>query len=449
MFVKSKTLNTSVRKINNPVVPLGPTSVAKEARATSLEFIQQETVLISLNVFALVALLLLQWLFRGITDPISFDLAAGLFILRIAEQAFEAWWLRARGSGLGETCIHWYVRFSIVANIIFAGVVSLAANSVDAHYSVLLVVPIIASAFRFSLRGVAIVVTTASAVAFGEIWLYFLRNPPVDIEEFFEATTVSLVYVVVGLVVWGLTQHMRRNAANLEAAVFELEQTRDKLVAEEKFAAVGRLASSVAHEIRNPVGMITSALATARKKGTADETRQELYDIAAKEAVRLEKVTADFLSYARPKVPDKKAVSVRETLDYIASLLRTRVLPGEKTIQIASAPTLEMDADVFQLHQALTNLGLNALEYVGQGGTVVLGGTETSDMTELYVQNSGPAIPSEQVAEIFEPFYTTRPTGTGLGLSISKNICRAHGGDLRLSHNTPGCVRFTMNIPRR
>ena len=410
-------------------------------------FVQQETLLIGLNLFALTGLLVIQWLFRGITDPLSFDFVMILFVLRIVEQSGEVWWLQHCGHSLSEQGAHRYGSSSIFIHLVFAFAVSCAANSVDAHYSVLLILPIIAASFRFGLWGLTAVMGITAFLAIAETWIYFLRNPPVDVEEFFEAATVSLVYIVVGSVVWGLAKTMRANADRLQRAFGELEQARDKLVEEEKLAAAGRLASSIAHEVRNPVAMITTALATAGKAGTSESLREELYGIAAKEAARLERVTTGFLDYARPRRPEKRQFLAGETLDYVAGLIRVRAAQGTVRVAVDCPEDLLLHADPFQIQQALLNLGLNAVEYVAPGGRITLGAGQQDRQVHLYVENEGPPVPEEKVQDIFEPFYTTRPEGTGLGLPTSRNICRAHGGDLQLTCNGKGKVRFTAYLP--
>ena len=102
----------------------------------------------------------------------------------------------------------------------------------------------------------------------------------------------------------------------------ELERTRERLLAEEKLAAVGRLSRALAHEIRNPVAMIASSLATAASAGQDEAERKEMFAIAAKEAARLERLTTDFLVYARPRAPQISRANLADMLNYIATVAR-------------------------------------------------------------------------------------------------------------------------------
>jgi signal transduction histidine kinase len=184
-------------------------------------------------------------------------------------------------------------------------------------------------------------------------------------------------------------------------------------------------------------------------ESTVDEPlRLELFEIAAREAGKLEKLTTDFLSYAHTRPPDRRPVQVCTVLRYVASLARAHASGDAVTIVVACHDDLEADIDQFQVQQALLNLTLNAIEATAPGRTVTLGATRGVGATlSLYVENEGEAVAPEASARIFEPFFTTRPDGTGLGLAITRNIARAHGGDAALDVNEPGRVRFTITLP--
>jgi signal transduction histidine kinase len=430
----------------NPTTMPEATSASRTAASVSQpSFAAQERVLIGLNLFALAALALVHLVFRNVTDPVSFILVLLLFGARFLEQGGEWLWLRRYGGRLSAaTAMRWsYV--SIAANMTFAGLVSVAADSVDAHYTVLLIIPVVAAAFRLCFFHLLFTIGIAAGLAMLEIWVYFLRHPPIDVEEFFEVATEGLVFVVVGLVSWGLVNSMRRDAATLKRALDELRHTQDRLVAEEKLAAVGRLSSAIAHEIRNPVGAIVSALATGQRPELPEATRAEMHALAATEAGRLEKLTTDFLAYARTRPPDLQPIPVRDTLEYVAGLMRARAGEAPLEIRVDCAGEFRLRADGHQVQQALINLAINALEHTPADGRVVLGAAKEKGMAALFVENTGSAVPDP--ASLFEPFFTTRPNGTGLGLAISRNIARAHGGDCMLSHNISGAVRFTLMLP--
>jgi signal transduction histidine kinase len=247
-----------------------------------------------------------------------------------------------------------------------------------------------------------------------------------------------------GLLVWFLVNQLKTNQSKLKSSLELLQATRERLISEEKLAAIGRLASGVAHEIRNPVAMISSSLATATYPGTEEGEREEMFAIAARESKRLEALTADFLTYARPSPLRRSPVLMNDQLSYIAAV--TRAHAASRGVAIVSELELDLsvDLDAPQVEGALLNLVLNAIDATPSGGTVKLNASLAGNAIRIDVEGSGPAIPEADLLRIFEPFFTTKPTGTGLGLAIARSAAIAHGGDLHLSQNQDGCVIFSM-----
>jgi len=257
-----------------------------------------------------------------------------------------------------------------------------------------------------------------------------------------------LIFTLVGVIVWLLVRRLRQKELSLARNVAELAKTRKHLLEEEKLAAVGRLSSAIAHEIRNPVAMIASSLSMADEKGVTEAGRKEMLDIATKEAKRLERLTGDFLEYARPQLLEGVNGSVSDTLLYVASACKAYASETGVRLEVDAPLDLNVRMDAGKVQQALINLVKNAIEASESEQTVTLRGLTTSNGTVwLEVHNAGPTIPKETLRQIFEPFFTTKSHGTGLGLAIARNIARAHGGDLVLRVNEPGRVCFTLELP--
>jgi signal transduction histidine kinase len=259
---------------------------------------------------------------------------------------------------------------------------------------------------------------------------------------------LCVAYMLMGLLVWFLVNQLKTNQSRLKSSLELLQTTREQLISEEKLAAVGRLASGVAHEIRNPVAMISSSLATATYPGTDESERQEMFAIAARESRRLEALTADFLTYARPSPVRRSPVLMNDQLSYIAAVTRAHAASRGITIMSELEGDLVADIDTPQMEGALLNLVLNAIDATPSGGTVKLNASAAEDVLNIDVEDSGPAIPETDLPQIFEPFFTTKPAGTGLGLAIARSAAIAHGGDLHLSENRDGCVTFSMTLSR-
>ncbi len=412
-------------------------------------FVRQESILILLNLGVLALIVVAHIVFGptlGAPPPLLFMLIASRFLM----QSIELIWLTTRSEPLPPFWVTAYANFSIWMNIAFAFTLALLGGYFglpDSHYSELMAIPLVAAAFRYSLAGIIPVFFTVAALTFAEVYYYFTRNPPLQPMEFFEAANTVLIYLVVLLVTFVLVRQLRRDQHRLEDSLEVLERTRDQLVQEEKLAAIGRLSSSIAHEIRNPVAMIMSSVSLAGRPNAQLADREELCEIVFREAGRLEKLTEDFLTYARMKKPQAKQTSIRTTLDYVASVVRAKAEERAVTVTVECADDLTARVDEFQFHQALLNLVLNALDASQTGGKIHLRGAGKGGMLQLDVENAGEPIPPEIATRLYEPFFTTKPHGTGLGLAITRNILIAHRGEIQLRENEPGKICFRITVP--
>ncbi|HWQ35161.1 MAG TPA: ATP-binding protein [Blastocatellia bacterium] len=410
-------------------------------------FRQQETTLALLNLAVIAALLLVHAAFISLLGLPSRWLVLALaarFLLLIVELI----WLQRLTQPPSPALAAAWTHYSIWINIAFAFLAAHLGGAADTHYSVLMVLPVIAAAWRFSLPGTLAIAAVAIALTFLEVRLFFRSHPPAQTSEYFEAATVSLIFLVVALVVRLLVRNLRREELKLRESLAELRRTQDRLVAEEKLAAIGRLSSGIAHEIRNPVAMISSSLTMANQSSDA-ALRTEMFEIAAQEATRLERLTTEFLTYARGKEPERRRVKLGATLGYVVSLMKAQAAESNVALRLECPVEFEASVDDFQIQQALLNLLGNALDATPSGGRILIGGSvnERNELT-LFVENSGERIPDEVAARIFEPFFSTKNKGTGLGLAIVRNIAQAHRGRAELTMNEPGRVRFSLIIPQ-
>lgn len=406
---------------------------------------EQETVLILLNMSVLAALFFVHISFIGLLGRPSLLLLVTL-ATRFVILVVELIWLQRLPLDSPGSYVNIHVFLSIALNISFAFLASIAGGTADSHYSVLMIIPILSAAYRFSLARTLTVTGVTIVLTFFEVWLFFRANPPIDVSEFFEAATVSLIFLVVAIVVWLLVGSLRREEEKLGQSLQDLRVLQEKLVAEEKLAVVGQLSSAIAHEIRNPVTMIASSLKMAEKHEPGSAIRLEMFNIATEEAKRLETLTTDFLAFARTKEPDLKPVLVNQTLDYIASLAKARLVEKGLTLEVQCDPELSFMMDESLMQQALLNLLTNAINAASPIGKIVLGALKQEEGSIIFLENEGYAIPEDIAPRIFEPFFTNGEKGTGLGLSIVRNIARAHGGDVFLAANENGKVRFEIRF---
>jgi signal transduction histidine kinase len=425
----------------------GPASFRLSAVPASVATLrQQESILIVLDLIVLPSVALFHVAFAstlGAPTPAFFVAVAA----RCLMETGELFWVRSREGASVLPALQTYSTLSIGIRVCFAFLLSLLGGMQNSHYIVVMVIPVVAAGFRYRAAGIVAVVSVVSLLTVVHPYLYFRRERgPIEVGEYFEVATDVLIYVVVAAAVYSLVQRLRADQTRLAESLEALEEARDRLVAEEKLAAVGRLSSAIAHEIRNPVGMIVSSLSML--EDAEPGRRRELRGIAMSESRRLERLTSDFLTYARPRRVELRPTSLQGTLEYVAGLVGAKAAETKVSLSIDCPRDGTVWVDPFQVHQILLNLVTNALDAEPFGGHLRLGArADGSRGAELFVENSGPAIPPDVVPKLFEPFFTTRPTGTGLGLAIAQGIALAHGGELVLDSNEPGRVRFSLRLP--
>ncbi|HEX9081381.1 MAG TPA: ATP-binding protein [Holophagaceae bacterium] len=418
--------------------------------APTLEFAsfrRENAVLILLNLGVMLGLLGLHFIFRPVLGAMSMAGAlalGGRFLLQLGELA----WMSHPSFQLGPDGTRIYAWATVLVHLGFAFLLSWIGPGQESHYVVLLVIPVIASAFWFTWPGLVCTVLGASLLTILQVWVPLGLQPQGRVVEYFEATTVALIFVLVAIVARILARRLWDREAALRASLAELDRTRDQLVREARLAAIGRLSSAIAHEIRNPVAMIASSAQAAERPGTPEAARTACLGIVAQESRRLERLTGDFLAYARNRPVERRIVALSVVLGAAAGLARAQAEERGLVLEVAMEEDVPVELDPFQAQQALLNLLANALDAVALGGRVVLGGSAGPDGVCLWVEDDGPAVPPAILEHLGEPFHSTKPAGTGLGLAIVHAIAEAHGGRLWIPENRPGRVRFELDLPR-
>lgn len=408
-------------------------------------FRRQETPLIGINLGAMASLVVLHGLLQPGIKPLT-TVATVAFAVRGIMQLAEVAALNRTGFSLGPRATRAYSRASIAMNVLFTAVVALLCGGQESHYAVLFVVPVIAASFRESILGIALVLAVVSALSIGLVWVPFDGHPAAEhVWQSFGAIGISMILLVVAAVVRTLVVDLWKESLRLKETITDLAATRDALVREGKLAAVGRLSAAVAHEVRNPVSMISSAVAMARRPETTEEVRDEVLAIVEREARRMERLTRDFLSYGRDRTPELRTTSLEDTVGMVAGLCRARAEEAG-VLLTTSCGVASVRIDPFQVQQALLNITTNGIEATPAGGRVHIDGRVSPGQAIFTVENTGPALPPEAAARFGEPFFTTKTDGSGLGLPITAGIAAALGGALTLARNDPGCVRWEFRV---
>jgi signal transduction histidine kinase len=241
------------------------------------------------------------------------------------------------------------------------------------------------------------------------------------------------------------------DAAESATKSAELERARVELAERENLAAVGQLAAVVAHEVRNPVGVIFGALATLQR-GARTEEEQKVLAIVGEEAERLKQLVTRLLDAVRPFELQYSRHPAEEIVrDAVAQVTAGAGAPADQ-IDVIRVPPAEVECDKILLGQAVSNLVQNALVANGRTAPVrVDASVEPSQppMLRIEVTDDGDGVPVEARPRLFTPFFTTRATGTGLGLALVKRIAGAHGGTVDYEPPGGGGATFVLRVPLR
>ena len=218
---------------------------------------------------------------------------------------------------------------------------------------------------------------------------------------------------------------------------------------QDRLAAIGRMAASIAHEIRNPLAAMRGSIQMLRADMPGESSQTQLMEIILRESDRLNRIISDFLNYARPRSIIQSKVDVGELLKQTFTLLRhSAEVKENQTIEaeVPASPVL-INADSEQLQQVFWNLARNALQAMPTGGTLRAGVQNHShNRLRIAFSDTGRGMAPQQVEHLFEPFSSTTG-GTGLGLSIVYQIIRDHGGTINVHSREGRGTTITIELP--
>lgn len=219
----------------------------------------------------------------------------------------------------------------------------------------------------------------------------------------------------------------------------ELKAMEAEVKRKEKWAMIGELSASIAHELRNPLASLKGSVEMLREKKVSEEQADHLMKIALSEMDRLNGIITDFLLYARPQELDKKPFDLHQYLSNVITLLQSsEPVMEDVTISARLDGSLFVTGDAGQMQQVFWNLGLNAMDAVSAGGHVDIYTRKRNNAVEIVFSDNGAGISRDDIDSIFYPFFTTKEKGTGLGLSIARKITEEHGGKIEVESAGPG-----------
>ena len=245
----------------------------------------------------------------------------------------------------------------------------------------------------------------------------------------------AITYVGLGILIGRLFQARARARADadvIERQLRDLERTQRALVQQEKLAAIGRVAAGVAHEVRNPLGVIRASAAMVQENFDREEDPYRACRFICEEIDRLNSLITALLTFSRPAELRRERVHLEKVIDRAAALahdmLRGRGIALER--EFAGEP-IELSADPNLVAQVVYGLISNSAEALNGAGQIAVRLIHEVGFACIEVADSGPGVSPDVAPQIFEPFFTTKATGTGLGLPMAERIVQAHGGSLR------------------
>ncbi len=211
----------------------------------------------------------------------------------------------------------------------------------------------------------------------------------------------------------------------------ELKAMEAEVKRKERWAFIGELSASIAHELRNPLASLKASVEMLRENKVSKEHADQLMNIALSEMNRLNGIITDFLLYAKPQELNKKMFDLHQSLRDVITLLKSKEA-NRADIEISTKldGSAFITGDAKQMRQVFWNLGLNAVDAVNDGGSVEIYTEKKNNTVEVIFEDTGYGISTADVDRIFYPFFTTKEKGTGLGLAIARKIIEEHSGKI-------------------
>jgi len=229
----------------------------------------------------------------------------------------------------------------------------------------------------------------------------------------------------------------------------KLQDLEAELRRKDRLSALGQAAMVIAHEVRNPLGIIKTSTEVVRNRAKLGGAEEKMLGYVIDEVRRIETLVRDFLDFAQPKPPVKVELPLRAVIDRVAAIAAPEFTRQKIELTVgdeSGGATILGDPD--QLYQACLNLVLNAIDAMPDGGKIQASVDATSESVSLTIRDEGAGVPDAIREEIFNPFFTTKAKGTGLGLAKVQTVAEAHGGSTSCVCVPGRGAAFTITLPR-
>ena len=231
----------------------------------------------------------------------------------------------------------------------------------------------------------------------------------------------------------------------------QLKEAQEQIIRSEKLAAAGQLASSIAHELRTPIGAIKNSIYFIKRKIVREQIPKadsfaKLIDIVNNEAERSAKIITDLLGFTQTSKPSVAPVSVKHVI--VETLLRVKTPGSIQTANDVSDDLPMVLIDSLQVGQVFLNIIQNSYQAMPDGGFLSIRANLSDKCVNVEFEDSGVGIPEKLINKIFDPLFTTKTGGIGLGLAFSYNVIKKHGGDITVRSVEGEGTVFTVSLPK-
>ncbi len=245
-----------------------------------------------------------------------------------------------------------------------------------------------------------------------------------------------------------INEAFKRVNETLKQKTKDLLEAQEQLVRRERLAAIGQLASGIAHELRNPLGVIKTAVYYVKSKVEQDNPKvQKHLRIMEKEINSSDKIISDLLGFSQTRKPSVEPIHLNKIIEN--ALLITELPENVKLIKRLSPSLPQVLVDANQIRQVFTNIILNAFQSMPEGGELKIETKEKAHFIEVKFTDTGCGISKENLNKLSNPFFTTKSKGIGLGLSVTQTIIERHNGTIQVKSKLGEGSTFIIHLPLR
>lgn len=229
--------------------------------------------------------------------------------------------------------------------------------------------------------------------------------------------------------------------------ISDVKELQVELRRNERLAALGKMAAGVAHELRNPLSSIKGLTLLLKRKIHDDEEGTNTADILVQEVERLNRSIGELLDYARPEKLELEKVDIFDIIEKAVSLIAVDMETAEVSLEMDCAEGNYVRGDKDKLNQVFLNLLLNSLQAVEQKGTISIQTSRQDDQVVCTIEDDGCGLEEENIAKVFDPYFTTKKDGTGLGLAMSAKIIEEHSGSIEIRSRVGSGTMVSVRLP--